>query len=81
MSVEKYRYKEDCHVERTENNTGQVAELYDSEGDMVWSFPANFTDEQIMDALEFANHAYKFGVGIGYERKAEEIRRILRGSN
>lgn len=73
----KYRYKEDCRVERTENVTGQVAELYDSEGDKVWTFPAAFTDEQIMVALEFANHAYKFGIGIGAERKAEEIRRVL----
>lgn len=73
----KFRHEEDCRVERTENITGPVADLYDCEGDKVWTFPDSFTDEQIMAALAFANHAYKLGVGIGANRKAEEIRSVL----
>lgn len=77
MGLDKYRYEEDCRVERTENIAGPVAELYDSEGDKVWTFLDSFTDEQIMAALAFANHAFKVGISIGTERKAEEIRRVL----
>lgn len=77
MGIEKYRHEEDCRIERTENIVGPVAELYDSEGDKVWTFPDSFTDEQIMAALAFANHSFKVGVSIGNDRKAEEIRRAL----
>ncbi|EGI7654928.1 hypothetical protein T6R82_003476 [Salmonella enterica subsp. enterica serovar Montevideo] len=77
MSVDMYRYEEECSVERTENIVGPVAELYDCDGDKVWTFPDSFTDEQIMAALAFANHAYKVGISIGSDRKAEEIRRAL----
>ncbi|WP_270792906.1 MULTISPECIES: hypothetical protein [unclassified Aeromonas] len=77
MGIEKYRHEEDCRIERAENIVGPVAELYDSEGDKVWTFPDSFTDEQIMAALAFANHAFKVGISIGRDRKAEEIRRAL----
>jgi len=77
MGIEKYRHEEDCSVERAENIEGPVAELYDSEGDKVWTFPGSITDEQIMAALAFANHAFKVGISIGSDRKAEEIRRAL----
>ena len=62
MRVEKYRHEEDCRVERAEKIGGPVAELYDSEGDKVWTFPDSFTDEQIMASLAFANHAFKVGI-------------------
>lgn len=77
MRVEKYRHEEDCRVERAEKIGEPVAELYDSEGDKVWTFPDSFTDEQIMASLAFANHAFKVGISIGIDRKAEEIRRVL----
>jgi hypothetical protein len=77
MSFDKYRHKEDCHVERAEKKGCPVAELYDCEGEKVWDFPGSFTDEQIMVALAFANHTFKAGINIGVERKAEEIRRVL----
>lgn len=77
MSVDKYRHEVDCSVERTESIEGAVAELYDSDGDKVWTFPASFTDGQIMAALAFANHTYKRGISVGVERKAAEIRSVL----
>lgn len=78
MSVDMYRYEEECSVERTENIVGRpVAELYDCDGDKVWTFPDSFTDEQIMAALAFANHTYRVGINVGVERKAEEIRSVL----
>ncbi|MFM5431414.1 hypothetical protein ACET9P_11035 [Aeromonas veronii] len=78
MGIEKYLGDEDFSIERTENIAGSVAALYDSEGDKVWEFPDSFTDEHIEVAVAFANHAFGFGVSIGSDRKAEEIRRALR---
>lgn len=77
MSTDMFRYQADCHIERTDNMKGPVAELHDCEGDKVWTFPASFTDEQIMAALAFANYTYRVGISVGSERKAEEIRSVL----
>lgn len=75
--ADKYCYKEDCHIERGERMGEPVARLFDEEGDQKWTFPGDFTDEHIHDAIEFANKAYALGVEIGKERKAAEMRAVL----
>lgn len=77
MSIDKFRHKSDCAIKRESGLQGPVATLYDSEWEKVWTFPDSFTDEQIMAALAFANHAYKVGIDIGSERKAQQIRSAL----
>ncbi len=51
--------------------------LCDNKDHEVWTFPSGWSNEQIMTALEFANHAYGKGVKEGMRRKQEEIKKVL----
>lgn len=51
--------------------------LCDKKDHEIWTFPVGWTQEQIMVALEFANHAYDKGVKVGMKRKQEEIKKVL----
>lgn len=72
----KLLWPQDAYIERSDN-LGRVAVLWDSEGDRCWSFPIEWSDEQIMAALAFANHAYSAGVKFGSAQKSSEIRKAL----
>jgi hypothetical protein len=76
--MDKYRHPGDCFVQR-ENDwaLGEVAVLMDCDGETVHRFPAAWTDEQIMHALDFANKAYAKGLEFGKWAKAREIRKCL----
>ena len=76
--AEKFRHHEDCSIERREDFAmGDVADLYDCDGDKVWTFPGDMTDSQIMLALSFANHAYGKGVEVGEHKKTHAIKAVL----
>ena len=49
----------------------------DGQRGVLHSFPESMTDEQILDALDFANRAYETGCRVGREEKAAEVRKIL----
>lgn len=76
--MDKFLHFEDCYIERVKDSlSGEVAKLRDEEGTCVFQFPATWTDEQIKQALEFANEAYAQGIEIGKMRKVAEIRAAL----
>lgn len=51
--------------------------LCDKKDNEIWTFPSGWSNEQIMVALEFANHAYDKGVNEGMRRKQEQIKKVL----
>lgn len=74
---EEYHSKNVCLIDRDNENYPRQAVLFDEEGNLVFSFDADFTDAQIWQALEFANQAYRVGFSTGEYRKMNEIRRAL----
>jgi hypothetical protein len=65
------------HLGRTTGAWASFATLTDEEGNELWQFPATWSDEQILAALEFANSAYRRGIEYGQRIKAEQVRRAL----
>jgi hypothetical protein len=53
------------------------AVVLDSDGDVLWHFRADWTDEQIQEALGWANDAFRVGYGAGRAAKVQEIRKAL----
>ncbi len=51
--------------------------LLDEEGNELWRFPSGTTKEQILEALAFANHAYRCGFEAGENSKISEIEKAL----
>lgn len=72
---------DDCFISRSEGGPGNQEPTATLEGQddgvRIWSFPAEWSDDQIKLALSFANHAYARGVQVGLDRKAGEIRSAL----
>ncbi|HCF2992620.1 TPA: hypothetical protein NIB67_006780 [Pseudomonas aeruginosa] len=68
----------DAYIER-DTSTERVphAHLYDEEGTRLASFPARWSDEDILLALAFANRAFEHGVTAGKTHKIQELHRIL----
>lgn len=75
----KYRYREDCAIERNDPNYPASIVLYDCDGFVVRRFDEDWTDGQIWEVLEFANQAYAQGLRRGEVNKANEIRKALLG--
>lgn len=73
----KYRYREDCLIERNDVRWPASAVLFDCDGNRVHRFDEDWTDDQIWAALEFANSAYAHGLTVGAVNKAYEIRKVL----
>ncbi|MFS9592753.1 Uncharacterised protein [Enterobacter hormaechei] len=82
MAKDIYEHQQDTYIERTTRSGNEVAELHTSEQDHpVWTFPADWTDDDIYQALAFANHAYAAGVRSGKIRKAQELKAVLNNEN
>lgn len=48
MAKDIYEHQQDTYIERTTRSGNEVAELYTSEHDHpVWTFPADWTDDDI----------------------------------
>jgi len=70
---EKLYYEPDMHIERD----GSSVKVYDSEGDQILSLDSNWTDDQIMHMLKFANSAYSMGIKRGQYKKQCEVASVL----
>jgi len=64
---------EDCEVVRDDKS----ACIMDRDGEKIFDFPPEWTDETAFDALHIANEFYGIGHQHGMETKAGEIRRAL----
>lgn len=51
--------------------------LYDCDGALLFVFPSDWSDDQVMKALDFANDAFEKGRIYGRAEKGTEIRRAL----
>lgn len=49
----------------------------DEESEIVFSLPADFTDEQVAAAVQFANYAHSLGVATGRLEIAREVRDLI----
>jgi len=72
-----YAHREDCFIDRKHSLFPNSAVLFDADGGMLWRFDADWTDDQIWTALEFANKCYLHGTITGERAKAHEIRTAL----
>jgi len=71
-----YAYEFECNIERD----SEYAILRHNYKGIICSFPcfpADWSDEQIYFALQFANKVYSEGVEYGSKMKADEIRKTL----
>ena len=73
-----YLHKEDATLgRRMEGNTPEYVELYDCDGNKLYTFPGAMTNEQIMVAIDFANKIYSIGVETGKKQKLCQIQSAL----
>jgi len=70
-------HKNDCSVIRNLKFYEHEAVLIDCDGEVLFSFPKDLTNNQIFKALEFANKAYSIGYKNGELSKINEIKTIL----
>ena len=75
--IKTYRDPSDCWIRRDDPERPDRAVLMDCDGYVVHDFPADWTDDQVMAALAFANKAYQVGYECGGSMKARDIRRAL----
>lgn len=75
MAQQNLIHPEDAVIERDEKR--EVVMLFDSDGNTYREFPIEWTDEQVKQALLFANYAYAQGWDAGASDKAREIRNAL----
>lgn len=73
--MEKFLDESDAIIDRPPEGR-PIVNLFDEDG-FVFSFPGDWTDEQVKVALRFANHSYDRGIRVGNRRKAQEIRAAL----
>ncbi len=74
----RFVHKDDCFIERREDALqGKVADLFTADGDKLWTFPGDMSDQMIMSAVAFGNHAYAKDVQQGEAAKVYEIKACL----
>ena len=75
--MDKYAHPEDCTIDRDSHAHGGMTVLYDSDGDVAFVVTSDWSDQQIMGALDIANSMYSAGIKVGESRKARAILREL----
>lgn len=68
---------EETEILRNEKNWPGKVVVLDANGLVVAHFPEFWTNDQIFDAIEFANRAYGYGYGRGQNDKMKEIKNTL----
>ena len=77
MAFKYYEHPDDCEVQRNQTDYPDRAVLINCDGDVIFNVPENWTDEQIISALRFANTTHHKGYEIGRMEKAQEIRKAI----
>jgi hypothetical protein len=74
----KYCHPQDAKiVDDVRDNTKGEKLLYNCDGDLLFAFPNDWTEEHVMKALDFANEAFERGNRYGRSDKAYELRKAL----
>jgi hypothetical protein len=69
--------REDCEIITGLKEYPGMKVLMNCDGDIVLIVPADWEDDQIWMALDFANHAYLSGKKVGSNETIREFRRQL----
>ncbi|AJF08197.1 hypothetical protein GSUB_17035 (plasmid) [Geoalkalibacter subterraneus] len=69
--------RNDFRIDRNHPDYPQSAVLIDHDGNTLYRFDKDWTDDHIFEALDFAIKSYFIGVRLGREKMAKEIRQIL----
>ncbi len=77
MLIEYLVHLADVFIDRNNENWPTKAVCFDSDGNHLHKFPLDMTDDQIAEAICFANKAYKQGMEYGEKRKATQLRMVL----
>ena len=77
--LDRYRHKEECYIVLVKGDEGVQNRMvvFDRDGELVFSVPEAWTDEQIWRALDLQNEAYAVGIRVGRALKLREIRDAL----
>lgn len=67
-------HKSDAFIDRPENG---LVTLSDEEGNVLWTFPRDWSDADVYLALAFANKAYERGRHIGILEAQHAMRTAL----
>jgi len=74
----KYCHEKDARIVNDEREFTQGERLlYSCDGDLLFAFPTDWTDIQVMTALDFSNQAFDKGYRYGRITLASEVRRLL----
>ncbi len=65
---------DDITIARDDPDYPGMVAVFDDEGEHVWTFLGEWSDDQIKMAIDLANHAYATGYRLGGDNKAREIR-------
>lgn len=66
--------RQDCWIDREDPAFPASAVLRDEEGELLWRFDEDWTEEHIWAALEFANKLYGLGCKAG---EAAHLQRLV----
>lgn len=72
-----YATRNHCTIDRNNDYSKGSAVLLDEEGEVLWCFPWEWSDDQVWLALDFANRAYDSGFSSGKFLQQFEIRKAL----
>ena len=70
-------HRVDVRIDRDNPNFPASAVLLDADGELLNRFDEDWTDDQILAALDFANRTYNTAFNAGLRSKAAEIRIAL----
>lgn len=72
-----YLYKEDCDIVRNAPSYSGKALLMDCDGNIHYEFDEYWSDDQIWEALKFANKTFEIGRNVGREERSRQFRKLL----
>jgi len=74
----KFCHPQDAIVEDDDREMTKGEKLLrDCDRDILFAFPSEWTTDQVMKALDFANEAFEKGIRYGRSDKAYEVRKAL----
>jgi ribosomal protein L18 len=77
MANDYLAHPDDIIIDRKNENWPTNVVVTNNEGDLLFRFHKKTTDQQIKEALCFANRAYALGIEVGERRKQHQIKAVL----
>lgn len=77
MALDYYVHPDDLFIDRNAEEWPTKALVYDADGELINRFDKSMSDDQIREAVCFANKVFKIGFERGERAKAYQLRSVL----